>query len=474
MRLTHLLRQASLACALLGAASPAAAWDDKMCLNKDFRDLRDFRDELASIVTGNEATSSGGWSALIPKERRQKTYDTITSCAATLRSAERATFDHCMARVRDYAEIVSRSQSKAERQGTSPSLGLDIDNDTYFRMNRKILDVPECLEGSELFGALQATNLSNDVSVKATVALIEKKCTKEPGPKPIILPYVSATVDGLDGPWSDNLGDVFDNRGRIVLRIGDKDVVHYVQFSVNASEHTGDDVQRVQASVVKIKLSDKPPGTKGTYIFDWWRDPRTSKFKRTDNKEILFGNDTHCYACHWSGVLAIHPFRPPTTDDDDVGGAADKLGPDYKGWLSALNETYSVAAGELKEQIKTDTNSPELRKVVGSPRPDRLEGFPDLLSDPSNFCPESDPTGKSAIAKWLETNKNGCTNCHRNRGASIYDYTLYPGIMNKYVAGGLMPPGNSWTSKDRTAVLQCFTSAAAEKVRAWLKGTDCP
>jgi hypothetical protein len=117
-----------------------------------------------------------------------------------------------------------------------------------------------------------------------------------------------------------------------------------------------------------------------------------------------FGNDQHCYACHWTGVLKIYPFEPPLTEKDDPGGAARTLGSDYVDWLLKLNTKYQANVGKMNTQIANDQSQKVWTKVVGAPTP---EETPDALSDPTT-C--SNAQQQEAINN-LSTNTT-CMRCH--------------------------------------------------------------
>ena len=254
-----------------------------------------------------------------------------------------------------------------------------------------------------MFEALDKTTLSKEDSVEKAVKLIKQRCKDA-----VVVPYVSQTVTSLDGADGDK-------HGRIVVLIRDNDTSHYVQFTVD----TGDTPvgSRRQASVVKVSK------TKGTFIFDWQRTAN-NEFAYTGPRIELFGNDQHCYTCHWSGVLAIHPFHPPTTKSPDVGKAGDTLGSGYEAWLTSLNTKYEFATNDLNKQIKEDTLNSVSRKVVGSPSLFD-EKFPNLLVNPSEACPAE----KIAMSQFT------CNGCHQNRGKAIFELKNYGDMINKYVAG---------------------------------------
>jgi hypothetical protein len=420
MRFASLRLIAWFTCALLVAGAPAAAWDASQCL--DTTGPKAFRDRMADILTKLDASFLQGvqdntvW-------YKQDAYDTIRRCQRGLISSENVHFNSCMNRVTLYANVVSRSQGDpAERLDSSFSLGLVFANQEYFNANKKILEIPPCLnkpdQRKELFEALNATRLSDLASVDKTVDLIKKRCAGA-----VVVPYVSQTVTSIDGPDGSVIGDPPDKHARIVVLIQDSDTNHYVQFTVDAR----DPVElRRQASVVKVSK------TKGTFIFDW---------QRTDNHEFVyqspgvspFGNDQHCYTCHWSGVLAIHPFEVPTDDRPDVGGAALSLPSGYEEWLTPLNTKYASETAKLNLEVKKDTKDPVLRKVVGSPS--LLAQLPNLFSSPSSAC---SPEQQDAMSKLgADTCNSGA--CHANRGKAIFELGNYGDMINKYIAGGLMP-----------------------------------
>jgi hypothetical protein len=265
------------------------------------------------------------------------------------------------------------------------------------------------------------------------------------------VPYVSATIPSLDGVRGDN-------RGRIVVSIQDNNTSHYVQFTVSADNTTGP--FRQQASVVKVR---KTGTATGTYIFDWQRTDN-DEFAYRDRAGSLFGNDQHCYTCHWSGVLAIHPFQPST---DIVGADPPALGSQYAEWLVPLNAKYAAETTKLNSQIKKDTQTPDWRKIVQSPF---LNGFPNLFLNPSESCSADQKTAMSQ----LKADNCNSSNCHQNRGKAIFELGNYGAMIDKYVAGGLMPPSNNRASLvTRESASQCFQTDAALKMTAWLKGADC-
>ncbi len=430
---------ASLACALLATAAPAEAWDAEKCLSQS--DAAHFRDMLAPLFFDEEWQSNN-------RDWRDQIHEWMKSCSDALDKKEEEHLARCLARVEAYDTNLE-----------APGLGLNMNNDDFHsKFGTTNLAIPDCLKDEELFTKLQATNLSDATSVNNTVMRIVQRCTGS-----IVVPYVSATIESIDNP-----GDGRDNRGRLVVWIGDNDISHYVQFTVSANPASKpSDVQRVQASVVNVKLSGPD---KGTYIFDWTRSP-PDKFDY--NKQ--FGNDQHCYSCHWTGVLAIYPFQPDPTAD--VGRAADTLGPDYGKWLKNLNKNYASAATDMNDQINKKDKSNWV-KVAGAPT---LDQFPDVLSTPN--C--STPTQKTAIEKLAAT---GCNLCHRTRG-QVYEFANYEQMIRKYVSGGFMPPklplssewivtGSTKASRDDirkygTSAYQCFVNSAAQQAADWAKNTDC-
>ena len=327
MRFAPLQLIAWLTCTLLAAAAPAAAWDKKACLDTD--GPKAFRDKMAGILTQVDTTFFRRPGVDGFDTYKQEAYDTINGCQKSLSPADRQPFASCMRRTMTYADIISRSQNdQTERFGSDFSLGLDVDNYSYFRSyGSDILKIPPCLNDPkyrrELFEKLDKTVLSDLDSVEMTVNLIQQRCKGA-----VVVPYVSQTVTSLDG-------DGADKHGRIVVLIQDDNTDHYVQFTVSTHNPSGESGRR-QASVVKVRKSG---GATGNYIFDWQRTDN-NEFAYRDRDGSLFGNDQHCYTCHWSGVLAIHPFQ--TTTSPDVGQAGSTLGPKYEKWLKPLNDKYHI------------------------------------------------------------------------------------------------------------------------------------
>jgi hypothetical protein len=477
------------ACVLLAAlAQPAAAWTPDQC--GDTANATEFRDTTAALVLGR---------------RPDLVAARITTCRTSVPGDEQDAFDACVKRDADYAALLVR-----------PGLGLAVSNDDFHTAHGAgNLAISPLLADETLFTLLQATNLADIASVNATVARIKARY-----PAAIVLPYVSPTTNGLDAPRDG------DNRGRIVVWVNDatNNVSRYVQFSVNASSasvsgtRTGA-IQRRQASVVNIKRAD--PG-KGTYIFDWRRsDPTAHSF----TYDGAFGNNDHCYACHQSGVLAIHPFEsawatPTGGPNDDVGEAAAKLGPSYATWLDALNKKYKAEALKMNNQINTDWEA-EAHQVAGAPSGASMEPpFPQMLLDPgsSTACTTDQRTAvgalrpRGALSKkewktdWWNylTTVNGrvgayvqarpeveiyrCTTCHNERGTTIYDPGAYDVLITKFVGAGFMPPNipkyvysdtpnvqkNSVPLATRMAGAECFINDMRAKALTWLKGTACP
>jgi hypothetical protein len=424
------------ACALLAAAAPAEAWEAAACQSKS--NAADYRDYVAGALVDMEwQNTKSNW--------RDQIAGWMGDCKEALGDEEKERFGQCMERVVTYFNIVD-----------APGLGLAMDNDAFHSKFESNLAVPECLKDQDLFTKLQATNLSNAVSVYATVTRIQENCTGS-----IVVPYVSATVDSIDNP-----GEGKDNRGRIVVWIDDNDISHYVQFTVKANS-TSTEGGLKQASVVNVKRSGPD---KGTYIFDWTRNDPHPKFEYSP-PQPAFGNDQHCYSCHWTGVLAIYPFQPPENPKDDIGNAAGGLG-DYQTWLEDLNKNYKENTKNINEKILASSKN-DWTKVVGAPTPElTLDQFPDVLLDPA--CTE----GKQKQAAITQLGATGCSRCHESRGKGFYD-SNYTQMINKYVAGGLMPPKNKAASRDvirehGDLARECFLDTARENVKTWLKGTDCP
>ena len=52
--------------------------------------------------------------------------------------------------------------------------------------------------------------------------------------------------------------------------------------------------------------------------------------------------------------------------------------------------------------------------------------------------------------------------CHQNRGKAIFELKNYGDMINKYVAGGLMPSNNNASADTREAASQCFRKCGRE------------
>jgi hypothetical protein len=408
----------------------------------------------------------------------------ITSCRNAEYQFQRQNFDRCVKRVRQYGDILVK-----------PGLGLVVDNQRFHDIAyyKTLVAIPECLakdpNAKDLFAALKKTRLNDKESVNETVTLIKKLCRGTGDKGLFVLPYV-ASVNSLDNP--DKLPpnpEYKDNRGRIVVWINDteRNISSYVQFSVN----TDSDFQnRKQASVVNVRKDGSDNGS-GTYIFDWMRDYGSNQFVYDDQ----FGNDQHCYACHWTGVIAIRPFRPEKTAD--VMEVAKHLGSGYEKWLNDLNEKYEAAAIDINQQILDDTKKYWNKNsgVMWAPKLDQ----PSVLSITPTSTASTASTAAGCDTEQTEAIKilvggRKCTGCHSSRGGGFYD-GMGPGnyydIMKKYIAGGLMPPPNgtmptaeSIAKGETNAQLgaitkhgdnarQCFMKTAKQNLEAWLKDTKC-
>jgi hypothetical protein len=455
MRFIHLPSTAWLGCALVAAAAPAEAWNKRSCLNKD--DPRQFIDAIAASIREENDSFE-----------KVKTYENILSCYNSAAEQER----ECLKRTAHYARVWQRSS--ANGLGLQQSDGSVWPNDKFYEANEKALAVPECLKNADLFTQLQKTNLSDINSVKTTVDAINRQCQNA-----IVVPYVTATVNSID---QNDVGS--DWRGRIVMWTEDTDFSQYVQFSVNANKATKQP-KRVQASVVKIKKSDNDKGN--TYIFDWARVVPNQFVPKLAGQQ--FGNDQHCYSCHWNGVLAIYPFQPQPPEKEkeiDVGNAASKLGDGYKEWLKQLNDAYLSEAIRINKKILADRIN--FTKVVGAPP--QLSELPDVLSDPT--CVDADLDGNNVSAQDQQTaidklSAKGCSKCHASRSKGFYEPGGYFAMIQKYVSGGLMPPkeltadsiAKGQTKADRSDIHgfgrlanQCFVDSAYWNFNAWLK-SDC-
>jgi hypothetical protein len=439
-------------CMLLAAGAPAAAWDATKCMSTN--GPKTFRDEMIGLLTKWNLDFLSHAGDDFPTYK-QDAYDTINDCQKKLSESEKAPFAKCMSRVMPYAEVISRTQGNPDRRvGSKLSLGLDMSNYDYFRTYKDILKIPPCLNepsSKELFETLDKTNLSDEDSVETTVNLIKQRCKGA-----VVVPYVSQTVTSLDT----GVGD--DKYGRIVVLIQADNTSHYIQFTVSTHDPSGE-LRRRQASVVKVKKSG---GNMGTYIFDWQRTD-DNEFVYTGRDLSLFGNDQHCYTCHWSGVLSIHPFGVPTTERPDVGQAGPTLGSEleYKKWLPSLNAKYASEKTTLNAQAKVDAQNPDWNKVVRSPS---LDNPPNLFTRPSESCSAAK---KNEISALNPDSCNGST-CHQKRGKAIFELGNYRDMINKYVAGGLMPLGNAASADTRGSASECFQADAASKMTTWLKGAD--
>jgi hypothetical protein len=423
------------------------------------------------------------------------TISTLDKCRAKIPLGQQTAFDRCFERVRAYADLLG-----------VPGLGLPgMTNDAYENAHGTgPLAIPVKLADRELFDRLKAANLSDRSSVEAVV-----KRVKELYGKALVVPYVSATTPSID-----NTTGMYnrDRRGRFIVWIPDEvdpSLSRYVQFTVNTDPTTPTSVDRVQASIVTFKR-----GT-GAYVFDWKRDDTTATFVYDRG----FGNDQHCYTCHASGVLAIHPFQ---TGDDDVGRAAQGLGLDYAAWLDPLNATYRGELRKLNDQILTEYGTSRA-SVVGAPtRRTVLQGleFPNGMLEPrpsDGVCTTDEyaavaalrPRGPTSVEGWApgwgkwfrdqvgwtpeilyrETPgpilNTKCSTCHIDRGSSVFDVASYTDLIGKYVEGGWMPPDlPSYDSRgeivrnqvplvDRQRAAECYRKRLEAVVSAWLRDTVC-
>ena len=483
--------------ALLITAAPAAqAWVPGSC--QGMLNATAFRDQLATTALLGPGN----------------TFNLIAPCRASVPVPQQAAFDACVLRVRNYTEILAR-----------PGLGLNMTDavfhNTYAATN---LVMPPLLLDATLFTRLQDTNLSNAASVALTVARI-----KTLYPAAIVVPYVSPTTPSID-----NTGGA-DRRGRIVAWIDDaaNNISHYVQFSVNANSASVSGVnlgaiQRTQASVVNVKRAGAGAGT---YIFDWQRTaPGVAPI--AFNYNPAFGNDQKCYGCHANGVLAIHPFESgwavPAAPlaNDDVGGAAASLGPTYAAWLDPLNNLYRPDEVALNNQIAVDWG--DVAGIVAeAPTPTQVvpgQTVPNALQDPSASTNCSAPQRTAVLAlrprgpltntqwtlDWTNFLGSGagrfwtyrpaqgaithnCNSCHNStvttqRGLMVYEPASYGNILQKYVAGGFMPPDipaydasggaevrrNTVPLATRQTATQCFEADVEARVTTWMKNTMCP
>jgi hypothetical protein len=459
-----------IACAL-AVAPPAVAWDPTPC--DGIGGVREYRSDVVRALMNIQNGST--------PEKFDGLLEKYMTCRTGQNRDDQRIFDRCLINVGSYLAYL-----------TDPGLGLVNDenqylpNDAYEKSYEQVLQIPKCLENNtgrlKIFDDLQATNLSDLTQVGRTVADIKQACKPLPT---IVLPYVSPATDAIDEAPKN--GPESDNRGRIVVWIGEDKISHYVQFTVNANPKSNmSRPRRVQASVVKVDTTVYKVGDiffKKAYIFDWERDRSTNSFVY----DKQFGNFQHCYACHLNGVIAIHPFRFGNQGDPpDIAKSADTLGANYSKWLSDLNREYGTAAQAMNQQIRKDSvrqeDSTELdipTLVVNAPQP-------------STYVASTDPLKPGSCGKAIgnlllptEDRWKGCNVCHQNRGKPLYNVNLTDGLIAEYILGGFMPPNitafldrnqverNGGTDRQLNEASQCVIADVHRRLTQVLELPEC-
>jgi exonuclease VII small subunit len=405
----------------------------------------------------------------------------IVECEKTAKKKDQ--FKACVKRLEHVAEALGREGQ-----------GLDKANAQYFEAHKAKMAIPSKLANADLFAALKVANLSKPATIDKVVGDIKKLYGGA-----LVVPYLS-----MNTPAFDNGGD-FDQHGRIVARIEDNGLVHYVQFTVNAS--ADNKRERVQTSILNFEAAS------GAYAWDYERDHKTNKFETAPA-----GNDVRCYQCHASGVLAIHPMESYMTSD------IFKLEKEWAGIdlkeIDKINRKYEDELGQMNKHIVAEyTTLYEANKgIVGAPAT-KVDGsvVPDPLKTPSSGCSGEEikafntlipkrtnpPAGLAWWTDWAkylvtigghaytytpakgETDVYRCTHCHEDRGASLFHKSNYDAIISKYVLGGFMPPDadeyrkdsavikpNTTELKIREEVKACFEKSyfsATGPLASWLK-----
>jgi hypothetical protein len=140
----------------------------------------------------------------------------------------------------------------------------------------------------------------------------------------------------------------------------------------------------------------------------------------------------------------------------------------------------------INKQIIADRS--KYTKVVGAPP--QLSELPDVLSNPT--CVDADLDGNKISAQDQQTaidmlTTKDCNKRHASRSKGFYEPGGYFAMMQKYIAGGLMPPkeptadsiAKCQTKADPSDIQrfgrlanQCFVDTAYWNFNTWLK-SDC-
>lgn len=189
-------------------------------------------------------------------------------------------------------------------------------------------------------------------------------------------------------------------------------------------------------SVVAIKFqSDK---TTDIYFKD--------HFRMYDKEEIYLksrfevnGTGDSCVRCHKSGVLPIFP-KP---------GSLSPLDQPKVDFVNSRLRVYGPP--RFGGYFDQDAQGPGLAPVSAEARAARTESFLDE-------CTQGIPFVDALKSKEKIKNSMSCSMCHNSRGLGSLDYPLNTKLIDSYVLGGLMPPGNSLNESERKGLLQCVKS----------------
>jgi len=344
-------------------------------------------------------------------------------------------------------------------------LGLEMTDDDYWKFAEPYVKLPELLRSQPFLDAMRSPQ-----GYQQAINLIEAhNKTLSQDKKWTVLPFMARFILSVDRT----------TYGRLLVFVPDETLPdgstldRWIQFAIATPiQIKTEEIQSV--SIVAVRRNVPPNGTTSAYMVDYMRhrESQSGQIDLVPTMKLPHNPSKNCYDCHKSPAL---PIRPETEYVFDTEG---HLVPKTVG----VGETTKRLNTRIRAYGNDQTGVQDLKAYGPSIGPASRQRSDDYVRA---LVPEMKLTD-AAVAKIKGSMK--CSSCHdsfaplnyllavrTNRDEEAFkDHT---NMVQTYVKKGWMPPGNTLSPTERSALWKClsreyFDPAFGSGVFVdWLKGS---
>jgi hypothetical protein len=368
--------------------------------------------------------------AAYARDAAQESYESVlTETLATIRRcglSERVDFQERYRNFLDYVETVSLEQRPGH------DLGFSVPDAAYFEETRPFVSIPEDLLSQ---GFLRSVSRYETLG-NAKSYLRRLNADRAPSEQLLFFSYKSRHLGTPDNPESFL-------RLLIIVPSDSKtgSAERWVQFGVPD--------RAAQAPVRNVSVVSAVPnedGTFNTYFKDFFRTYNKDGSVGLKGRWELGEGTENCSTCHKSGILPVFPV---------AGSVSAAEEPE----VQAANERFlRYAPPRFGKYLNTKRLGPGLGTSSAAEREQRFgAGF-----------------ARKAVAEAMT-----CVACHNYDHLGALNWPMERKIINSFIKGGKMPPGNSLTEAERAElydklILEYFSTddRLPGILKSWLLGTS--